>query len=169
MSVTDDTINRARSFAIEAHAGQRYGDAPYVMHLDRVARILRDWSASDDLIVAGYLHDVLEDTPVSYADLCEHFGSRVCDIVHDVTGEGETRKARTASIYRKAGRNPDSALIKLADRIANVEAAQPGDVHVRRYAGEYDAFAAAFRHLVPPLAWLRLQETLASRSETPER
>lgn len=61
-STTDDVL-RARTFAIEAHGEQRYGDQPYSVHLDAVAGLLEPYGADAQMI--GYLHDVVEDTAIT--------------------------------------------------------------------------------------------------------
>ena len=54
-----------RSFAIAAHGDQRYGDQPYAVHLDRVAGLLAEHGHAE-VVPVGFLHDVLEDTEVSF-------------------------------------------------------------------------------------------------------
>jgi hypothetical protein len=49
----------------------------------------------------------------------------------------------------------DQAFVKLADRIANIEAAKPGDKHIEKYAREHPEFADVVRHHVPGAMWLR--------------
>lgn len=146
----------ARDYAILAHGGQTYGDLPYVVHLDAVVSVLKGWGMyGAEIIAAAYLHDVLEDTDVTFEDLCEGFGEQVALIVHCCTGEGETRDERMASIYAKAARNGRAAAVKLADRVANLEACAPGSDHARRYAREHKAFAAALKPCVPRTCWDR--------------
>lgn len=115
----------ARAFAVEAHGAQRYGAEPYAVHLDAVvANILRfDPNADADTLAAGFLHDVVEDTPVTLDQVMERFGSRVAELVHAVTAEpGATRKERHQRTWPKVVETEGAVRLKLADRIANVEA-----------------------------------------------
>jgi len=62
----------ARDFAIQAHGDQKYGTKPYVYHLDQVAAIcctIKFHYDSETLRTAAFLHDVLEDTKVTHAEL----------------------------------------------------------------------------------------------------
>ncbi|NBB64296.1 HD domain-containing protein [Pseudomonas sp. ODNR1LW] len=147
----------ARDYAVRAHGDQTYGDLPYVVHLDAVVSVLRGWwgLGGADILAAAYLHDVLEDTSATYADLVGTFGSRVADIVWACTGEGETRDQRTAAIYAKVARDGSAAVVKLADRVANLEACTPRSAHADRYAREHKAFVAALKPHVPRTCWDR--------------
>lgn len=147
---TTDIESRARAFAIRAHGDQKYGSGPdappYVVHLDAVRGVLRDFDVvgTDHVMpVAAYLHDVLEDTAVTWDDVCAEFGERVADLVNDVTGRGPSRKARVADAYAKIiNGDRASAVLKLADRIANVEASAPGSRHLALYRDEQAGFEA---------------------------
>src|SRR5690625_4817194 len=70
---------QAKSFAEKAHKGQRRKNAniPYITHPIRVAERLESIHASDELICAAYLHDVVEDTPFEIEDIEQPFGPRV--------------------------------------------------------------------------------------------
>jgi len=116
---------RARAFAEKHHADQKYGDKPYITHLEAVVEILRSTS-SDELICAGWLHDVIEDAQVAVSDVASVVGEEVALLVWAVTGVGKNRKERNASMYRKIRDYPteDAATLKLADRLANVRASR---------------------------------------------
>jgi (p)ppGpp synthase/HD superfamily hydrolase len=134
-------VDQARAFAIEAHGDQRYGDRPYADHLGDVARIVAEFGGSDEQIAAAWLHDTLEDCPtVRYPDLLKQFGRDVSDMVWACTGKGATRDERNAKIYEKIAKWPAAAIVKVADRIANVEASEPGSKHAERYLDEREEF-----------------------------
>ena len=119
------SVLAARAFAERAHGDQRYGAAPYVAHLDAVAGVLLRFRPDEDeeLLAAAYLHDVVEDTAVTLPELQEAFGYRVAELVHAVTSEpGETRKERHGKTWPKVVETEGALRLKLADRIANVEA-----------------------------------------------
>jgi len=128
--MTTDRIRHARWFALRAHGDQKYGDQPYVAHLDAVADVVEEFSWADpNHRVVAYLHDVLEDTTVTEAELREEFDDLVVDAVALITDpEGHNRKTRKARLYDQLDRafldNPAAwsiaHVVKLADRIANV-------------------------------------------------
>ena len=147
----------AKAFAIRKHGEQRYDEHPYEHHLLQVVEILQAWTDDPDLLAAAWLHDTIEDTHTSRDDLMRLFGERVASLVWAVTAEGENRAEKMSAIYRKIADTPDAALVKLADRVANVEAASPGSRHLERYLGEHEGFAKASRPYVPADAWTRME------------
>lgn len=125
-----DVLTRAADYAVAAHGDQKYGDAPYSLHLSQVAYLV-DLAVPNDpeMVEAAWLHDVLEDTPATFNELEKLFGPRVAGLVFAVTGEGKNRKERSASVLRKIqayggkpcrGLGKDAAILKLCDRLANV-------------------------------------------------
>ena len=70
-SKTLNTIHQANTFAIRAHGNQQYGDKPYVVHLDAVAELLTKYGETAQII--AYLHDVIEDTEITYTDVKNEF------------------------------------------------------------------------------------------------
>ena len=72
---------RARALAEKKHAGQTYngGRDPYTVHLDAVHDLAERVGLPEPLLVAAYLHDVLEDTPVKYEELKDRFGAQVAE------------------------------------------------------------------------------------------
>lgn len=115
----------ARSFAVAAHADQKYGDRPYSFHLDAVAAIAEPYG--EEAVVIAYLHDTAEDTNTTIAEIESKFGSKVAACVALLTDEpGANRKERKAKTYAKLaavrGQNELALLVKAADRLANVRA-----------------------------------------------
>ena len=151
---------KARRFATEAHADQLYNNGPYAVHLAAVAEVLRDRACPEELLAAAWLHDVIEDTPVGRERVDEAFGPKIAELVRACSGEGETRAERNGAIYRKIAACPRAATVKVADRIANVEAAPDGSSHMRRYRAEQAGFEAAVRAHVPADLWDRLERAL---------
>lgn len=147
----------ARDFAISAHGGQLYGSEPYRSHLFSVVQILRDYGFRGKWEEAGWLHDTIEDTQITLEDLRGRFGDWVAQVVWAVSGVGHNRKTRNASIYSKLANNHDSRIVKVADRIANVENSKAGSSHRAMYLKERDEFEAAAREGVPGLMWERLE------------
>jgi GTP diphosphokinase / guanosine-3',5'-bis(diphosphate) 3'-diphosphatase len=82
----NDLICRAFDFAYSLHEGQvRASGEPYIAHPVAVAGILRDLGGSSAVIAAGFLHDVVEDTPVTLEELEQRFGTEVRTLVEGVT------------------------------------------------------------------------------------
>jgi guanosine-3',5'-bis(diphosphate) 3'-pyrophosphohydrolase len=116
---------QARTFAIAAHGEQKYGDHPYVFHLDAVAAIAKPFG--EDAMVVAYLHDTVEDTQATLSEIQLQFGSQVAACVSLLTDEpGANRKERKAKTYAKLalvqGPNELALIVKTADRLANVRA-----------------------------------------------
>lgn len=136
-------IDEAKALAIRSHAGQKYGDKPYATHLYAVVQVLRDINiTSPQILSAAWLHDAVEDTDVTVDDIRTLCGDRVAEMVWACTGVGENRKARNLSIYDKIAKCPEAANVKVADRIANVENSQGGEL-MKMYAKESAAFDGA--------------------------
>lgn len=145
---TRPRVRLAREFALVSHGDQRYGLFPYVHHLDAVVgQLVRFHGAEieEDLLVAGVLHDVLEDTPVTVESVRERFGSRVTELVHAVTKEpGVTLRERDQVTWRKIVETEGAVRLKLADRIANVDACwETRSRKLFKYKAEYPRFRGA--------------------------
>ena len=77
-----NVIRKAHDFAVEAHTGQiRASGDEYITHTVEVASILAQLQLDTDTIVAGLVHDTIEDTKTSVDDLRERFGPSVAAIV----------------------------------------------------------------------------------------
>ena len=80
MNPTPDLLTHAMILAQSAHAGQMYGDLPYTAHLHQVLDLAMLHQVEDvGILCACVLHDVLEDTPVTYARLLADYGERVAE------------------------------------------------------------------------------------------
>lgn len=113
-----DLVHYAISFAIDKHKGQKDDDGrDYIIHPMTVGALLMCVTNDQDIIAAGYLHDVLEDTDTSYLELKEAFGARVADLVYEVTHEG---KKDEHGYYFPRLKSKDAILIKFADRLSNL-------------------------------------------------
>src|SRR5512138_1138473 len=81
-----ELIERAYRFADEAHRGQkRISGEPYINHCLAVAQILAELRVPPEVLAAGLLHDTVEDTPVTLADIQRDFGDVVASLVDGVT------------------------------------------------------------------------------------
>lgn len=120
-------LMQATLFAARAHAGQtRKGAAaePYVNHVIEVAAILAAHDAPEEAILAGLLHDTVEDTAVTPAELVAAFGEVVAGLVAEATDDKTlTREQRKAlQVKHAAAHSPAGKMLKLADKIANLRA-----------------------------------------------
>lgn len=118
-------IHKSIIFAAEAHNGQlRKGtQLPYIIHPMEVAQILSYIHAPQEAIIAGILHDVLEDTEVTYQDLIFQFGGEVAALVSECSnvscGPWRVRKQHTI-MKLQTTKNQNAALILCADKISNL-------------------------------------------------
>ncbi len=136
-------LTAVRRFAWRAHEGQRYGELPYTAHLEAVVATLERFDYRDPAVLAAaWLHDCVEDCGVPLDDIHTLAGPRVAALVDAVTdAPGKNREARKEKPYRLIPETPGAILVKLADRISNVEASletRPG--LVRMYRKEQKAF-----------------------------
>ena len=128
VTLLHDKIDLAKSFAIKKHGDQKYGTYPYEVHLTNVVNvllrndILPTTEETIDLWMGAWLHDVLEDTNVTKEELIDNFGIAVYEMVNSLTdGESGDRKEKKEVMYQKLILNQNGIIIKLADRIANLE------------------------------------------------
>ncbi|MDC1288138.1 HD domain-containing protein [Gammaproteobacteria bacterium] len=122
---------KALHYAADMHRDQRRKDAegsPYINHPINVAQILSDIGGVDDVEVlsAAILHDTVEDTKATLHDIELAFGLRIARIVEEVTDDKSLKKKerKQAQIDHAGHTSREGALVKVADKIANVR-----DVH----------------------------------------
>jgi (p)ppGpp synthase/HD superfamily hydrolase len=144
MKTTMDYV-KAVSFATQAHLGQTYNEgSSYTMHLAYVEDVVNRFNfGSINLRIAAWLHDTIEDTQVSYNDIKKEFNEEIAEIVFAVTDElGRNRQERHNKTYHKIQANENAQIIKLADRIANIEfGLQTGNrKKLEMYFKEYQEF-----------------------------
>lgn len=128
-AATADEVSRAVSFALACHGDQRRPTgAPYLEHLLEALEVLVRGARVTDpaVLVAAVLHDVVEDTACGIEDVRAEFGDEVASLVGWVTippaGPGADRKAAKDAYLTGLAAAPDKAvLVKLADRVSNVQ------------------------------------------------
>lgn len=188
-------IMAALAFAEEAHRGQsRASGDPYVAHPLAVATILAELRMDAPTIVAALLHDVVEDTAYTLADIEQQFGSEVAQLVDGVTKldrlEERTREEEQAENLRKMflamAKDIRVILIKLADRLHNMRTLKHLTAdRVQRIAREtmeiyaplahrlgifrikWELEDLAFQHL-QPAAFQQMKELVATKRQVRE-
>ena len=124
----ENPIAKSIAFAHEVHIGhkRKYTGEPYTYHLFSVARIVQEVSGTPEMIAAAWLHDTVEDTPTTIADIIMHFGIEIAELVSDLTDvskpdDGNRKVRKTIDRLHLAKASPKAKTIKLADLIDNAE------------------------------------------------
>jgi (p)ppGpp synthase/HD superfamily hydrolase len=145
----------ALAFADQRHAGQirDLDGLPFVTHPVEVARLLHEAGYQDEVVAAGVLHDVLEDTDAQRSDLESRFGSRVAELVEAVTDDPtiEDDVERKAALRRQvADAGECAAVVFAADKVSKAR-----ELRVRMSRGRFDrADCGKFAHYEASLAML---------------
>ncbi|WP_138919560.1 HD domain-containing protein, partial [Oceanicola sp. S124] len=122
-------LRRAYDFGRDMHEGQfRRSGEPYFTHPIAVAMILAEQHLDDATIVTALLHDTVEDTRATYAQVVEIFGADVAELVDGVTkltnlqlSSTETKQAENfRKLFMAMSRDMRVILVKLADRLHNM-------------------------------------------------
>lgn len=124
----DNRIERARSFAVRVHSGQvrtNKAQEPYETHLEEVAELVRQSDGSEAEIAGAWLHDSVEDTSTTLAEVIEHFGEEIGVIVDGMTDPPDfsgtpTLHRKTRQAERINSKNASVKRVKLADQISNI-------------------------------------------------
>ncbi len=156
-------VSRAYAFSEHAHAGQkRKTGEPYFNHAREAGEILAEWHLDDATIAAGILHDTVEDTPATIADIKKQFGEEIAFIVDGVTKLGKIKyrgtEAKVENLRKMIlalSQDLRVIFVKLADRLHNMRtlAALPSEKQ-KRIALETDEIYA-------PLAYRLGMQNLA--------
>lgn len=124
-------IIKAMDFAARKHRDQRRKDhaaSPYINHPIALAQILVNEAGINDenVIAAAILHDTIEDTDTTPEEIEIHFGAKIRSIVEEVTDNMALPRLERKSLQiEHASRlSPEAALVKIADKIANLRDVQ---------------------------------------------
>ncbi|HEX5436347.1 MAG TPA: bifunctional (p)ppGpp synthetase/guanosine-3',5'-bis(diphosphate) 3'-pyrophosphohydrolase [Gemmatimonadaceae bacterium] len=191
-----ELLARAYRFSVDAHAGQkRLSGDDYVTHCIEVARILAELHLDTVTVASGLMHDVVEDTQVTVADVERAFGRDIAQIVDGVTKISNisyrSRQERQVENYRKlllsVAKDVRVILIKLADRLHNMRTLEylPEEKRQRIAQETMDLYAPlahrfgmakmrweledlSFKHLEPP-EYRKLAKLVAQKRGERER
>ncbi len=119
-----EKVERAEALAKKVHEGQirKLSGEPYVVHPISVAHTLKEAGLSDDVVIAGYLHDAVEDTELEFDDIVRDFGVRVAEIVRGNTEDKSKtwieRKQHTVDYIKDAPFEVKALIV--ADKLDNL-------------------------------------------------
>ncbi len=120
-------VDKALEFASEKHKGQLddQGRPYFFAHIVQVHSILKDVTDDEEILCAGILHDVIEDTDTTYEDLIREFNKPIADLVHELTQQGD----RETGYYFPHLKTRKAVMVKFADRLSNLSRMDdwPGD------------------------------------------
>jgi len=134
-------VKKAFQFSDVAHLGQyRHSGEPYITHPVAVAELCATWRLDASSIMAALMHDVIEDTGCTKADLVEKFGNKVAELVEGLTKldklEFQSHAEAQAESFRKMfmamARDVRVILVKLADRTHNMRTLDAVPMEKRR-------------------------------------
>jgi guanosine-3',5'-bis(diphosphate) 3'-pyrophosphohydrolase len=141
-------IVAAAAFAAQRHSAQRRKDveaSPYINHPLALAHVLASVGGVTDptVLKAALLHDTLEDTKTTYAELIDQFGEEVAAVVAEVTDDKSLPKERRKELQVEHAphKSAAAALVKLADKICNlrdVALSPPADWSIERRREYFD-------------------------------
>lgn len=124
-----ERVKRAWEYACRMHAGQRRRSGePHTEHLYHTAKTLAELDLDPATFIAGLLHDTLEDTAATEEEIARDFGDEVAHLVHGLTklqkktnSPSQNASETLHRLFRSAARDPRILIIKLADRLHNME------------------------------------------------
>jgi GTP diphosphokinase / guanosine-3',5'-bis(diphosphate) 3'-diphosphatase len=173
-----ELIRRAYDFSAKMHRGQkRLSGEPYLIHPMAVAAIIADLKLDVPSVVAGLLHDTVEDTLTSLDEVRDLFGREIAVLVDGVTKLGRanfsSREEKQAENFRKMllamGKDVRVILIKLADRVHNMRTLDhmPPEKQILTAQETLDIYAPLSHRL--GIAWIKSElEDLALKYLHPE-
>lgn len=121
-----ELIDYAIYFATKAHTGQKRKteqDVDMIFHPFTVGMILQRAGAKTECVIAGILHDVVEDTKYTLEDIKEQFGTQIANIVDEVSENKSLpwKERKIEAINKIKTASMDGKLVKCADKISNLE------------------------------------------------
>ena len=173
-----DLIRRAYAYGRKMHVGQmRHSGEEYFTHPVQVAAILTEQRLDDATIITALLHDTIEDTKSTYAEISRLFGEEVAELVDGVTKltnlQLSSSESKQAENFRKLlmamSRDLRVILVKLADRLHNMRTIKslPAEKQARKSRETMEIFAPLAGRM--GMQWMREElEDLSFRVLNPE-
>lgn len=171
-------LRDAFAFGEDMHEGQfRHSGEPYYTHPVAVTTILAEQQMDDATLVTALLHDTIEDTMATYAEVSERFGNEIAELVDGVTKltnlqltSTETKQAENfRKLFMATSRDLRVTLVKLADRLHNmrtIKSMRP-DKQIQKARETMDIYAPLAGRM--GMQWMREElEDLAFRVLNPE-
>lgn len=125
-----DLLEKALSFAIKAHEGQKRknGRTPYILHPVEVAAVAATLTDDEEILAAAALHDTVEDTQVTIEDIRREFGDRVAALVMSDTEDQHTELSRAESWQQRKEESlrllengsKDIKIMWMSDKLSNM-------------------------------------------------
>ena len=178
-----ELLDRAIVFAVRAHAGtERRGKGfPYIVHPLEAVEIVATMTSDQELLAAAALHDTVEDTDVTLAQIRAEFGDRVAELValesdephekNDSVNNWRARKQLALDRLKRASR--DAKIVTLGDKLSNMRAiardyAEQGDqlwnlFHAKNskdHEWRYRGLAEALRELQDTFAYKEFEQLI---------
>jgi len=178
-----EILDRAIVFAVRAHAGtERRGKGfPYIVHPLEAVEIVATMTSDQELLAAAALHDTVEDTDVTLAQIRAEFGDRVAELValesdephekNDSVDNWRARKQLALDRLKRASR--DAKIVTLGDKLSNMRAiardyAEQGDqlwnlFHAKNskdHEWRYRGLAEALRELQDTFAYKEFEQLI---------
>jgi len=127
MDFSTVNIEKAYAFAKMKHGDQKddCGKSYFDAHVKQVAMIMKQITEEEELVMAAFLHDTIEDTNTTYEELVKEFGQRVADLVMEVTHDGTNDNF---GYYFPRLKSKDGILLKFADRLSNLSRMESWDI-----------------------------------------
>ena len=177
-------LEEAIKFATKAHEGQkRKSGEPYITHPLSVADILIDWGMDIDTVVAGVLHDTIEDTETTLKEVKNTFEESVAFLVDGVTKVGQARSGmrdihsylpqtqdNLSKLLIAVGQDVRVVIIKLADRLHNLKTLKymPKDKQIKIARESLAVFAPMADRLGMGRIRMQIEETAFSYTKPKE-
>ena len=172
--MTPDVIQRAAEYARQAHASidqrRKFTGQPYIIHPEAVAKLTASVTNDPAMIAAAWLHDVVEDTPVTLQQIQTEFGDDIAALVDDLTkvaqpSDGDRQVRGEMNKRHTAQASPRAKTVKLADVIDNLSdlANAPQDF-VKRFASEKESLLEVLTEGDPTL-YAKAEEAIQAAKE----
>ena len=120
----ESKMDKSLHFVAKNLSQSGHNSKPVLLHSFKVAMILYEFNYSEDIVIAGALHDLIEDTDASYEDICNTYGEKIAKIVEAVSFNPKIKDkvVQARMMYEKCLENGYEALIvKCADLLDNIK------------------------------------------------